>query len=70
MPALYRLDLSENRITGQLTPAIRNAKRLNWLGLNSNRLTGTIPEEIAELTDLFYFGIENRSPGHHRQNLA
>ena len=59
MPSLFRLTLAQNKITGQLTPAIRNAKKLNWLGLGSNLLTGTIPEEITELTHLYYFSIEN-----------
>ena len=63
LPDLEYLAVDDNLITGELTAAVKKAKKLTWLGLGSNKLKGTIPPEIAELTNLNYFSIENHAVG-------
>ncbi len=61
MSELSYLRLYNNQLTGGLTSAIGKAKKLRFLGLGANSLKGTIPDEITELTILFYFSIENHA---------
>ena len=42
MPSLKRLDLYNNRMTGDVPPGIQNLTNLKELYLSGNELTGTI----------------------------
>ena len=52
LTALERLDLSDNKLTGELTPEISRLSNLTRLDLSDNKLTGDIPQRIGRLTAL------------------
>jgi Leucine-rich repeat (LRR) protein len=49
---LSKLDLSNNRLSGQLPRDIGDLTALNYLNLSSNSIAGSIPSELAKLTAL------------------
>ena len=46
--SLFYLKLSDNNISGELSPSLRNCKRLYSLDLGNNRFSGEIPKWIGE----------------------
>jgi Leucine Rich Repeat len=55
-PALQVVDLGDNFLTGVIPFNIGMARNLQELNLRKNSFEGTIPESLAELTSLRYFG--------------
>nr|GMD87497.1 receptor protein kinase CLAVATA1-like [Ipomoea batatas] len=54
---LTDLDLHNNRISGEIPPALGNLENLWKLSLHSNSLTGEIPASIAQCTQLNTFDL-------------
>ncbi len=52
MAALTRLDLSNNRIPGNIPVELRSLSRLETLLLNNNRFTGEIPSGFGDLAQI------------------
>jgi Leucine-rich repeat (LRR) protein len=52
LPQLTKLDLSSNRLTGEIPPTIWTLIGLQELNLSGNRLEGTLPAAIRQLTNL------------------
>ncbi len=46
------LDLSENRVSGEIPPELGQLTNLTWLNLDSNQLNGSIPSELGNLNNL------------------
>ncbi|KAF3662967.1 putative inactive receptor kinase [Capsicum annuum] len=59
--ALESLDLSENTLTGNLSSAIGNLRRLHVLNLAKNQLSGMLPTELAELRNLEFLDVSNNN---------
>ena len=59
MPALGWLDLSANRLTGNIPPELGSASSLLSLRLDGNALTGGIPPELGNLARLFRLLLNN-----------
>ncbi|KAL5555573.1 hypothetical protein UlMin_037809 [Ulmus minor] len=57
MSSLYMLDLSDNRLTGNIPQNLGNLKFLKILKLDSNNFTGELPPNFSELKNLEYFSI-------------
>ena len=58
------LDLSENRVTGDIPPELRLLSSLELLHLQDNRLTGRIPAWVGSLSNLQYLDLgDNRLTG-------
>jgi Leucine rich repeat len=55
-PALQVVDLGDNFLTGVIPFNIGMARNLQELNLRNNSFDGTIPESLADLTSLRYFG--------------
>ncbi|KAJ3139116.1 hypothetical protein HK100_011881 [Physocladia obscura] len=49
---LCTLDVSNNRLSGEIPKSISNAKYLQHLNLSGNRFSGTIPSDFANLKSL------------------
>ncbi|XP_060212186.1 leucine-rich repeat receptor protein kinase MSP1-like [Lycium barbarum] len=49
---LETLDLTDNRLTGQLSPTISNLRNLKHLVLDDNGFSGSLPSTICELKEL------------------
>ncbi|KAH0679714.1 hypothetical protein KY284_020799 [Solanum tuberosum] len=60
-PALESLDLSENTLTGNLSSAIGNLRRLQVLNLAKNQLSGMLPTELGDLRSLEFLDISNNN---------
>ncbi|XP_055833297.1 probable inactive receptor kinase At5g10020 isoform X2 [Solanum dulcamara] len=60
-PALESLDLSENTLTGNLTSAIGNLRRLQVLNLAKNQLSGMLPTELGDLRSLEFLDMSNNN---------
>ncbi|KAI8611268.1 hypothetical protein BC830DRAFT_1141893 [Chytriomyces sp. MP71] len=56
---LEELDLSHNKLSGQLPETLFSLKRLRVLNLNANSLEGQIPLEIGALQSLRFLSIES-----------
>ncbi|KAL0877757.1 hypothetical protein Bca101_027463 [Brassica carinata] len=54
---LTNLNLSQNFLTGPLSPAIGNLTRMEWMTFEINALSGPVPKEIGLLTELKLLGI-------------
>ena len=57
------LDLSENRLTGELPPQIGNLAGLTSLHLSGNQMEGEIPESIGSLTGLTELSLHSNQLG-------
>ncbi len=53
------LDLSHNKLTGEIPEGLFGLKKLRRLDLSSNRLTGAIPESIENLQYVFQIKLSN-----------
>ena len=61
---VIELNLSDNRLSGQLPSGLGNLAKLRRLDLNDNQLTGEIPASLGNLTDLTNLGLRsNRLSG-------
>lgn len=60
-PTLESLDLSENTLTGNLSSAIGNLRRLQVLNLAKNQLSGMLPTELGDLRNLEFLDISNNN---------
>ncbi|CAA6660395.1 unnamed protein product [Spirodela intermedia] len=49
---LFRLWLGENRLAGEIPPAVGNLSRLAYLDLGDNKLEGNIPSQLGNLHNL------------------
>ncbi|KAF8392853.1 hypothetical protein HHK36_021092 [Tetracentron sinense] len=56
-----KLYLHGNKLTGSITPELRNMTKLHYLELNDNQLSGHIPPELGKLTDLFDLNFANNN---------
>uniref|UniRef100_A0A1J3JUY3 LRR receptor-like serine/threonine-protein kinase GSO1 n=1 Tax=Noccaea caerulescens TaxID=107243 RepID=A0A1J3JUY3_NOCCA len=56
---MYGLDLSSNRLSGEIPVEIGDLENIKSLNLSSNRLTGTIPYNISKLKDLESLDLSN-----------
>ena len=59
LPALWRLDLSDNDFQGSIPAELSKLSALDYLGLADNRLTGTIPAAFGKLSKLQRMDISN-----------
>ncbi|EYU24275.1 hypothetical protein MIMGU_mgv1a022044mg [Erythranthe guttata] len=55
------LDLSDNRLSGQLPPIIGQLKHLKQLILDDNNFSGTLPSTIGQLTGLTELSLQSNS---------
>ncbi|XP_015074035.1 probable inactive receptor kinase At5g10020 [Solanum pennellii] len=70
-PTLESLDLSENTLTGNLSSAIGNLRRLQVLNLAKNQLSGMLPTELGDLRSLEFLDISsNNFSGVIPENLS
>jgi hypothetical protein len=53
------LDLSQNSLSGQLSPNISACQRLRFLSLSQNQLEGAIPSSLSDLKDLQFLLLDH-----------
>ncbi|HET9211721.1 MAG TPA: hypothetical protein VFR03_15040 [Thermoanaerobaculia bacterium] len=53
------VDLSRNRLRGEIPATLGGMKKLAWLGLDNNFLSGPIPAELADLPELSRLFLSN-----------
>ena len=64
LSSLEWLDLSNNRLSGEIPPELGNLANLEWLDLSDNRLSGEIPAELGRLSNLRWLDLsDNRLSG-------
>ncbi|KAJ9130022.1 hypothetical protein P3X46_035048 [Hevea brasiliensis] len=51
-PRIISLNLSESKLTGNISPSFSNLKAMQSLDLSGNELTGIVPEFLAQLPNL------------------
>ena len=56
---VLELDLSRNKLTGEIPEAVGDLTQLTILNLDNNKLTGTIPAELGKLTQLTELRLNN-----------
>ncbi|CAA7013830.1 unnamed protein product [Microthlaspi erraticum] len=56
---MYGLDLSSNRLSGEIPVEIGDLVNIRCLNFSSNRLTGSIPYNISKLKDLESLDLSN-----------
>lgn len=70
-PPLEYLDLSDNTLTGTLSPDIGNFRRLKFLNLGNDGLSGELPNELNKLNDLGFLDLsDNHFKGKIPDNLS
>ena len=52
---MWRLDLSQNQLSGVIPPSLVNMQQLKDLNLGDNTFSGTIPSEFDTMPELKYF---------------
>jgi Leucine-rich repeat (LRR) protein len=58
-PSLSVLDLSYNRLTGEVSPALADCSMLKVLKVGMNNLSGTLPAELFNMTSLEHLSLAN-----------
>ncbi|WJX49776.1 hypothetical protein P8452_36170 [Trifolium repens] len=59
--SLYNLDLSRNKLVGNIPDCWNSTQRLNEINLSSNKLSGVIPNSFGHLSSLVWFHLNNNS---------
>ena len=58
---VFAIDLSNNNLTGHLTPMIGNLEALWTLNLDKNAISGSIPAELFNIWDIHEINLSNNS---------
>ena len=59
LPNLEVLELSNNKLSGEIPSSMGNCSNLEVVKLNNNRLSGQIPQQLSELHRLIIFSVAN-----------
>jgi len=61
LPALTKIDFSDNAFTGTIPSEISRLSNLRQLDFYQNLLTGSIPSELGQLTELTYIDLDRNA---------